>query len=555
MLLDLPTELIQIILGYTSPSAYIQAATCCKSLYTIASDSRDLVLAHLQRTPGVKHGVACRSTLELFTLLQRRVAALLLNANFYADRTTCAFNGKKHDVEASSIGRIGEFAVLALVFKEDPRVHLVYVNSNGAISLERSLDCSPPTPEECPGTIVKTTFASENSLAVLVRGQMIKEKKDLGHVFVEQMRQYSDDTFYYYFFHIPLTKDSPRSVCRLYERADFQPQAFACTNKSQIKFAISWQYLFHDWQHEVIFYCAWDDDAEVVDKQDGLRYLRYSEKIVVDENGHRPATNQNRASWAKFERKPLWRFGPVKGIKLNDAQAFYSYKGSTLFDYSQNFSVHDSGISRPLENLSEVQSFDMPFAVSPPFFRRHEIQGRDCDHQYLSFGTATHPSGHWSVACLLKNRDEFQYTTCGIPFEPEWDRLFEDTWVPVARLWGYQKPSMSTIDCSPVTSPQGTRIAVSNWDVVYVWALNPTELTEKGFRSNTYYPRSWWSSSSADGMVELRPAVFRLDAVCFKIIFTENEDIIMALTDKGLVILDLRPQGKGRRLTLEMQVP
>lgn len=81
------------------------------------------------------------------------------------------------------------------------------------------------------------------------------------------------------------------------------------------------------------------------------------------------------------------------------------------------------------------------------------------------------------------------------------------------------------------------------------------ELTAKDWRSNSYYPRAWRSSSLSDGMVELRPVVFRLEAVCFNIIFTENEDIIMALTDKGLVTLDLRPQAQGRRHNLQLPMP
>lgn len=294
--------------------------------------------------------------------------------------------------------------------------------------------------------------------------------------------------------------------------------------------------------------------------------LKYNRRSVVFEDGHLPSQPQSReAAYAKFERQPLWKFGPVKRITLNDCEVFYSYQGSVLFDYSQVFSPenggvslspHIEGLSRPIENLSEVRSFDIPFTVSTPFFRRHDIKEDGCNHQYLSFGTATPPDGHWTVACVLKNRDDFQYVTCEHIYEPEWETLFEDSWVPVARLLGYQKPSINTIGCSPATSLQGTRIAISNWDVIYVWALNPMGLTENNWRSNSYYPNTWRSYSSwSHGLVELRPAVFRLEAVCFSIIFTENEDIIMALTDKGLVTLDLRPQAQRRRLTLDMHIP
>ncbi|KAF5014454.1 hypothetical protein F66182_14557 [Fusarium sp. NRRL 66182] len=57
-----------------------------------------------------------------------------------------------------------------------------------------------------------------------------------------------------------------------------------------------------------------------------------------------------------------------------------------------------------------------------------------------------------------------------------------------------------------------------------------------------------------DDLIELRPVIIRMEAVCFKLMFTENDDVIVGLTDRGLMTWDLRPSGRRRRSTLNLDV-
>jgi hypothetical protein len=92
-------------------------------------------------------------------------------------------------------------------------------------------------------------------------------------------------------------------------------------------------------------------------------------------------------------------------------------------------------------------------------------------------------------------------------------------------------------------SPLGTRIAVANWKTLRVWALEPHEVIAG---NNTgYYSPSWVSDS---GLIELRPVVIPLDAVCSQLKFTDKEDELVAITDRGLIYLNIGPSGRGLRL-------
>ena len=117
-------------------------------------------------------------------------------------------------------------------------------------------------------------------------------------------------------------------------------------------------------------------------------------------------------------------------------------------------------------------------------------------------------------------------------------------WTIVARLWGF--PSSNTsLGCIFSASRLGTRIAVANWKIVYVWALEPNALIEQN--ATGFYPPSSWPTSS--GVIELRPVILSLDAVCFQLYFGRDEDELIAITDRGLVYYHLSPSGEGHRMT------
>jgi hypothetical protein len=92
------------------------------------------------------------------------------------------------------------------------------------------------------------------------------------------------------------------------------------------------------------------------------------------------------------------------------------------------------------------------------------------------------------------------------------------------------------------------------WDALYVWPLNPEGIIR--FDTSDYYPKAWRSGERMDDndMIELHPVIIRMEAVCFKLMFTENDDVIVGLTDRGLMTWDLRPQARRRRSTVNLDV-
>jgi hypothetical protein len=274
--------------------------------------------------------------------------------------------------------------------------------------------------------------------------------------------------------------------------------------------------------------------------------------VIVDEEDLLPDsedTLQDRLTKAEslYDERP-----PITDIMFNDrgTQLLYFYQACTIHKMYQN--VHDaissSQSSQLWFNSSRVQFSDalvLPFSIGIPFFGTHRTYDvppdrQMCQWRYLSFGIATHRKENWTVACLLRSESHCRASHCGHVLNRERGRRLNN-WTVVARLWGYRNPTNS-LGCIVAVSGSGTRIAVANWNVVYIWALNPSALIEDN--RDGFYPVSWTSAGS--GTIELRPVVFRLDAVCFKMWFADRENELLALTDRGLVYWDLDPRGTGR---------
>lgn len=282
--------------------------------------------------------------------------------------------------------------------------------------------------------------------------------------------------------------------------------------------------------------------------------------MVVDERGLWPKREEGQGRLALGQ--PYSELGPVTRLAFNDrcSQLLYYYRGSTLYRCYQNIQtgnpLQPPGASASHLNYCRVQFSDslaLPFSVAIPFFGTHNTYRTEHNHEvcrwrYLSFGTATHIEENWTVACLLKSEAHCQARNCGHELNRERGRRL-NMWTIVARLWGFQKPTNS-LGCIIATAETGTRIAIANWNLIYVWALDPHELIEEN--PSDFYPESWRSGNP--NVVELRPIVLRLEAVCFKLSFTQNENELVALTDRGLMVWDLGPRGTGARNTRILDV-
>ena len=200
-----------------------------------------------------------------------------------------------------------------------------------------------------------------------------------------------------------------------------------------------------------------------------------------------------------------------------------------------------------VENACTVMfsnSLALGFSIGIPFFYTHQIGDGTpwsrCHWQYLAIGIATHRVQHWTVECLLKSEAFPMTMRCDHALNLERGRRFDD-WEIMAQLGGYQE--VNTTQGFPIAaSPRGTRIAIANWKSVSVWALEPRILLE-GRKS--FYPESW---QLTEGFPELRPVVIQLEAVCSQLRFTDKENELLAITDRGLMLIQLKPDGKGVRV-------
>lgn len=72
-----------------------------------------------------------------------------------------------------------------------------------------------------------------------------------------------------------------------------------------------------------------------------------------------------------------------------------------------------------------------------------------------------------------------------------------------------------------------------------MWALEPHVLIEG---HDSFYPESW---QLPEGFPQLRPVVIHLHAVCSQLRFTDQENELIAITDRGLMLIKLKPDGMG----------
>lgn len=242
---------------------------------------------------------------------------------------------------------------------------------------------------------------------------------------------------------------------------------------------------------------------------------------------------------------------PVVDLAFNQPNGeilLYS-KGHSIFGSFQQASWDRA---QPNENPAQFSRFNLPFSVDIPFFGVHlncspNQAGR---RRYLALGMTMHRLQGWRVACLLMGEKHCPTAGCGYVFDAdEWVRLYN--WRAVARLWGFPRAD-STLRCVIAASRGGTRLAVADWKMLYVWTIEPEAFT--GGIADKVYPKSWWSRKLE--MVELRPVVLQLRAVCFKLQFMEGENDLLAITDRGVMYWDLSPgtMGTGKRTSHQLNL-
>lgn len=236
-----------------------------------------------------------------------------------------------------------------------------------------------------------------------------------------------------------------------------------------------------------------------------------------------------------------------------DTQLLHHYRGQTLYGAFQRIGwmpPPEQPKPKLYANSCEVPftfSVTLKFAIGIPFFGTHgpgDPHGVNCRWQYLAFGIATHRVEQWTVACLLRTGTLCSAQHCGHVLNLERGRRFDD-WNVVARLGGFEHWDISH-GSQVAASRLGTRIAIASWKTVYVWPLNPYALIEDN--EDGFYPPASYSTEYSTDMIALRPVVLQLDAVCYQLQFTDQENGLVAITDRGFISLDLSPAGRGHTM-------
>ncbi|KAJ5964615.1 uncharacterized protein N7479_004491 [Penicillium vulpinum] len=537
MLLQLPTELIQLILRNCDTPAYFQAAFSSRRLYEIASGSREVIIHQLHNTPGRNRGIEAHQTRHLFSELMRRSYQQLDGAEHYAS-PAYEYQNRVIDYHASTIETSEDGIRALLVFKGHSTVHLIDTNDGDRTEIQ----LKSPGQDIGEIEIIQTAFDGNGRVYVLHRFKpFLDQELDTDHPFVKHALESHPNGSIHLACHLLNPRGKMIRMCDFPECRDYRPLALSVANG---KFAISWQNMLDPFDHDVVLYTQLydnndeeeddiDDETEDEDEDDS------SEGAVEVGKGANPC----KIIHAAFEAYVL------TSSTDQDASVRPSRRtGPVMRDFIASL-ISPPGEPKPHvnENACTVQfspSLSLQFSIGIPFFGTHDLgdinQGEQCHWQYLAFGIATHRVEKWTVACLLKS-EAYTGPRCTHVLNLDRGRRF-DHWRIMAQLGGFRE--VTTSHGSPMaTSRRGTRVAVANWKTLYVWALNPLELIKED--TPGFYPSSW---ESPIGAIELRPVVLRLEAVCSQLRFTEKEDELVAITDRGMMFLDLGYRAKGKQV-------
>lgn len=562
MLLRLPPELIQLVLKNVDTPDYLQVAHSCHVLYELASSCREVVLHHLYRTPGLNQDLQEQETKRLFQLLARRARQQLYGAQFNASCKVLGLGDAVIDVQASSIASSGP-ANIALAFKGIEGVFIFQASDeqeDPVFLIQTKLPWGHFGPAEVLKTAPLTDFGHGFFALYRFTAGVDGDDPNAEHPFVRDAQQ-SNPNGTVFLIHYPLDIDFSRPcirVCSFPDHADYEPLAIAVASSDT--FVISWRHKSDAYENEVVMYQVYrEEEEEELGDSTVIKEVIYECCFLVDSETSASDRIQNGTQlldggYLNHEQ------GPVKDLAFNDSysQILYYHGAQTLYGSFQRLDMSafpDSLELNLYRNACVVpfsDSLSLHFAIDIPFFGTHDMLMHNnmemCNWKYLSLGIGKHRTENWSVACLLRSEAFCRSRNCTHELNLDRGRRFTD-WTVVAILSGFHE-STSSIGSIATKSPGGTRIAVANWDAIYIWALEPASLIRDN--EDGYYPPC--SQAENPNVVELQPVALPLDAVCFKLRFLENENKLLALTDRGLMHWDLGPLCKGERRAVELSL-
>lgn len=244
----------------------------------------------------------------------------------------------------------------------------------------------------------------------------------------------------------------------------------------------------------------------------------------------------------------------------------FTCDGSQLNLYTIRFPIHRfaAETSIPLEPYPTMTCYQAritagPFSthlayVGKPFYYHH-VQDVPIPSNTHSFGCVT---TFTAVAVTIENWGHLAFIVeCSMEHEARdcvhqprriGTSSFRD-WNALARLDGFEldvfNGGHSTLGNILAISPRGTRIALSDWAKVRVWAVVPNAVQTEGLELT--FPAEDFCEKTRLGIlrhVEL-PSRGVIHSMCWN-----SEDQLYAMTDRGLVRWDVGPMACGRAESL-----
>ena len=540
--MGLPPEVLQHILLCSTTPSFLQLISTCRKLYELAA-KREIVLYHLYQVPGIKLGLELNdhsvSTSELFLLLRQRASSHLYGVNFSADCQLYRCRNGSIDPTASFLATGTDYIDICLVLRESLKVRLY----GGRCSCKEQLD-SPYADgkgkvrcvqqrKHTISVLYSWTPESEDDVDVDEQGGLRGSTKNVvlgtvdesigllersSHHRHRHNRWASSPTQYHLLHYHAYTSDPP-VFFNIPPYKNLIPVDLAVSSRLQ---------------------CAilWDEEGSHVCPTESATVILYScERLPRHEMG-------------TYTAREIPSAGNVEGEELK--MFIGKARKIAFFKDGRRLKLYSPGSYVPFNVLSTSQSYspsnqislhDITWNVDTPFFAKHEslVDQRDgarvCLTVHLSLATTW--LNHTQILCILKNTEKIDWDDCTHVVDLESMPHSSPIAAPavVARLWGLQESHTNLAGPEMVaTSIRGTRVAVSMWNKIAVWSLDPgilcedwqeeqptaTMHEEEPIRGRRYaesyeYYEKVQDSKLSNKIVELKPIVLDLgDAVARK---------------------------------------
>ncbi|KAL8793390.1 MAG: hypothetical protein Q9195_003976 [Heterodermia aff. obscurata] len=538
LLLNLPPEILQLVLFHADTGALLASLTSCKKVFD-AAKAKHVVLQHMNRMPGLRLGLADLDSKTLFDTFRQRAAKSLYAAGVlghltvYASsddcismKTSALFQGKP-TLLATAHGH-GEVRIYELTEKLDAEFQRPYQMDvlRMAFSNDRDLAvlCRPMQPK-----VEATPFTDSNDQSPKVTMHTLKlvtfhrcHAKTKGHFYASDQQEIRDITYF----------------------PNQEPVGLALASKGNA--CITWRDRGIVESTSVALYGR---DAKLMEAQD---YDPSPQCLIYTDPNNRTDTAPPRQIFAA-------------SFSTSDRVLNFHRPGSPIHNWFTHSTNPSSTTSGPIHTNTAYITLSpslIPsiFKVAIPFHAHHTPSisvtysaAPMCRTSYLALGECTDSdfalsAGGPNSSNVFIVHGEIDTAPTACSHTPSLDAgRRNDDWKALALLSGWRHGT-SSLGTVVAISSKGSHVAAATWDRVLVWSLD-ADLLHQGALEH-YFPACDWNQKK--GLGRLRPVRVRSAGVVYAMCWV-GECVLYAVTDGGLVRWDVGPRADGGKEELRLE--